>query len=150
MLWLLREWMPGVEPRVNQAHKVQHGIPVARGHRLIPSVSGFLLWLGEGALTGTLSVYLCSLLLYLYSLGPSLPPQEHHCLLGFRMRRLYFSVISFLGFVLVDRLGRPGASGPGELFYRSNGVDPRWPMAWSGKALRAGEVPRCSLTETLL
>ena len=146
MLLLLREWMPGVEPRGNQAHKVQHGIPVARGHRLIPSVSGFLLWLGEGALTGTLSVYLCSLLLYLYSLGPSLPPQEHHCLLGFEMRRLYFSVISFLGFVLACRRGFRA----GGLFIYLRCVCPCWPMAWSGKALRAGEVPRCSLTETLL
>ena len=119
---------------------------MARGHRLMPSVSGSLLWLGEGALTGTLSVYLCSLLLYLYSLGPSLPPQEHHCLLGFVMRRLYFSVISF--WVLSPAVRRGFRAGGALLSLQR--LDPRWPMAWSGKALRAGEVPRYSLIETLL
>ena len=77
--------------------------------------------------------------------------EEHHCLLGFRMRRLYFSVISFFGFCL----GRPAWPTGGFRAGGSSFIAPTVSILvgqWLGRgeALRAGEVPRYSLIETLL
>ena len=80
----------------------------------MPSVSGSLLWLGEGAPTGTLSVYLCLLLLYLYPMSLHFLDSSHRNI--FRLCNVPVFQLFLFGFQTVCPWPVAGLPGRGALY----------------------------------